>query len=280
MSGCLYVVGTPLGNLGDLTPRARETLASVDLVACEDTRRTRALLSHLGIRVETLAIPAHREAERAEAVARRLAAGADVALVTDAGMPGISDPGTQVVRAALGVGATVVPVPGPSALSTAVAASGLAAHPLHFIGFLPRKGGERRRRIEEAGRWPGAVVLFESPHRVGDTLTELADAWGADRPAVVARELTKRFESFARGTLGTLAERFAGAPLRGEVTIVVGARPQAPAERGAPDLEAALEAVAAQVAAGVRAKDACKAVGRVQGIPATALYRAWNSRRG
>ena len=271
--GTLYLVATPIGNLGDITLRALEILRSVDAVACEDTRRTRQLLTHFEIHKPLLAVPAHDEARRAGAVAGRLAEGASVAFVTDAGMPAVSDPGNQVVAAALEVGAQVVPIPGPSAALAALAASGLDTALFHFLGFLPRKGRGRRDLLAAAATWPGAVVLLEAPGRLPGTLVDLAQAFGPRRRAAVCRELTKLHEEVARGTLAELAERYAEAP-RGELTLVVeGAGRLGPAEETIP-LEDAVARVAERVAAGERLKDACKAVAEATGHPVRALYQA------
>jgi 16S rRNA (cytidine1402-2'-O)-methyltransferase len=269
--GTLYLVATPIGNLGDVTLRALEVLRSVARIACEDTRRTRKLLTHFEISRPLLSVPSHDEPRRAEAVARALEAGEDVAFVTDAGMPAISDPGTAVVTAALSVGAKVVPVPGASAVVAAVAASGLPTGRFTFLGFLPRKAGERRAVLEAFATVPAALVLHEAPGRVGSTLGDLADVLGADRPAALCRELTKLHEEIDRGTLGELVGRYAEGA-RGEITLVV-----SPAEAGEKDalsLEAALEAVAERVRGGMRLKAACKAVAPDAVVDARALYAA------
>lgn len=272
----LYLVGTPIGNLGDITLRALDVLREVDVIACEDTRRTLKLLTHFGIKKPLVAVPSHDEARRAEAVAGRLAAGASVAFVTDAGMPAVSDPGTLVVRAAVQAGAAVVPIPGPSAALAALAASGLDTGRFHFLGFLPRKGADRRAVLEEAGRWPGALVLHEAPGRLARTLADLGEAWGP-REAVVCRELTKLHEELARGTLPELAARFSG-EVKGELTLVVaGAAAQ---DRPVVDLEAALEEVRAEVEAGRRLKDACREVAARTGLGARDLYQAALARGG
>ena len=217
----LYVVGTPIGNLGDLTPRAGEVLARADLVLAEDTRRTRGLLAHLGLAKKPLErLDAHATTRRVEGVVERLAEGASVALVTDAGMPGVSDPGAALVSAARARGIPVVPIPGPSAITAAVAASGLVAGPFVFLAFLPRSGKKRRLALERIARSQEPVVLFEAPARVASTLRDLA-ALAPSRPVALCRELTKVHEEILTGTLADLAalER----EWLGEVTLVVAA---------------------------------------------------------
>jgi 16S rRNA (cytidine1402-2'-O)-methyltransferase len=218
--GTLYVVATPIGNLGDLSPRAAEVLRSVGAVAAEDTRRTLKLFAHLGVAAPPLlSLPAFDERGRLAPVLDRLRAGEDVALCTDAGTPGVSDPGAALVAAAWEAGARVVPVPGPSAALAALAASGFAADRFLFAGFLPRKGGARADALRALAGAGATLVLYEAGNRTRDTLDDLRVALG-DRPALVARELTKLHEELARGPLSALAARFAG-EVRGEVTIVV-----------------------------------------------------------
>lgn len=219
-SGTLYVVGTPIGNLGDLSPRAAELLKSADLIAAEDTRRTRALLTHLGARgVAVERLDANARASDVERFVERLLGGARVALVTDAGMPSTSDPGAVLVRAAAERGIEIVTVPGPSAVSAAASVSGLVDGPFLFLGFLPRDGKKRERAIARIAASPEPVVLFEAPSRTAATLRELATAM-PERRASVSRELTKLHEETVRSTLSELAERD---DWRGEVTIVIAA---------------------------------------------------------
>jgi 16S rRNA (cytidine1402-2'-O)-methyltransferase len=217
--GTLYVVATPIGNLEDVTLRALRVLAEADLVLAEDTRRTRVLLDHHGVKARPRSLHAHNEAARVDEVLARLAGGARVALVSDAGTPLVSDPGHRLVRAAIEAGHEVVPVPGASAALAALVAAGLPEGPFTVLGFLPRKAGERARRLSAFCGRPETLVLFESPRRVGETLAALREALG-EREACVARELTKLHEEVVRGTLSELARRCAGR-LRGEVTIVV-----------------------------------------------------------
>jgi 16S rRNA (cytidine1402-2'-O)-methyltransferase len=223
MPGTLYLVATPIGNLGDISSRALETLRQVSFVACEDTRHSRVLLDHFGISADTVSLPAFAEGQRAGRILDRLEAGEDCALVTDAGSPGISDPGEKLVAEAIERGVKVVPVPGPTALVAALSASGLPTGRFHFLGFLPRKGPERQAMLEEVAPLSATLALYESPRRLAETLEDLRAAWG-DRRAVVARELTKVHEELVRGTLATLAERYAAEEPRGEVVVLVEGR--------------------------------------------------------
>ncbi|MFZ5468310.1 MAG: 16S rRNA (cytidine(1402)-2'-O)-methyltransferase [Myxococcota bacterium] len=223
MPGRLFLVATPIGNLGDLTTRAADTLRAVAFVACEDTRRSRVLLQHVGLSKETVSLPAFAEGERAGRILDRVEAGEDCALVTDAGSPGISDPGEKLVAEAVERGLQVVPIPGATALVAALSASGLPSGRFHFLGFLPRKGPERQSMLEEVAALSATLVLYESPRRLTETLVELQGAWG-DRRACVARELTKIHEELVRGTLRELAKRFENVEVLGEVVLVVEGR--------------------------------------------------------
>ncbi len=206
--GTLYVVATPIGNLEDVTLRALRVLREVELVLAEDTRRTRTLLTHHDVRTRPRSLHAHNEAQRSREVLEALASGSSVALVSDAGTPLVSDPGERLVAAVIQAGHAVVPIPGPSAVLSALVASGLPAAPFLFLGFLPRRSGEREALLARIRDRTETVVLFESPRRLAATLRRLADTLG-DRPACVARELTKLHEEVARGSLQELAERFA-----------------------------------------------------------------------
>jgi len=269
--GTLYLVGTPIGNLDDISSRAIETLRQVRLVACEDTRRTRILLDRFGIETPTTALPAFDEERRAPRILERLRAGDDVALVTDAGMPGISDPGEALVRLAVEEGVQVVPIPGPSAALAALAASGLPTSRFAFFGFLPRKGKARRETIAQIAAFPGTCILYESPRRLAETLRDLQETLG-DRRACVARELTKMHEEIVRGRFSELASRFSGEVL-GEVTIVVeggsavqsGSKPE-----GEADLDTLLRS---RLAAGISVKDAAREVAEALGLPRKDVYR-------
>jgi 16S rRNA (cytidine1402-2'-O)-methyltransferase len=223
MAGTLYLVATPIGNLGDISSRALETLKQVSFIVCEDTRHSRGLLGHFGIAGELLSLPAFAEGQRAGRILERLEAGEDCALITDAGSPAISDPGERLVAEALERGVKVVPVPGPAALVAALSASGLPTGRFHFLGFLPRKGPERHAMLEEVAPLSATLVLYESPRRLGETLVDLQEALG-ERRACVARELTKLHEEFVRGLLSELAARYAQEEPRGEVVVLVEGR--------------------------------------------------------
>jgi 16S rRNA (cytidine1402-2'-O)-methyltransferase len=221
-SGRLQIVSTPIGNLGDLAPRAREALAAADLVACEDTRHTGLLLSRLGLRARRLvSYHEHNERARLPALLAALAAGQTVALVADAGTPLLADPGFVLVRAAAAQGATVEAIPGPSALLAALVVSGLPPLPFTFAGFPPPRPGKRRTFFGRLAALAHTVVFYESPHRLAASLADAAVAFG-ERPAVVARELTKLHEEVRRGTVGELAAALAGEALRGEMVVVIG----------------------------------------------------------
>lgn len=221
MAGTLYVVATPLGNLGDLSPRAADILGRAPVVAAEDTRRTRGLLTHLGANPTLLSFHAHSDERRIDTLLDILRDGRDVALVSDAGTPAISDPGAELVGAARNADITVVPIPGPSAIATALSAAGLPADRHLFLGFLPRKGGERARLLARAAGEEWTVVLFESPNRLHALLEDLLPLAGETRRAVVARELTKMYEEFRAGTLRELADYFSRVEPRGEITVVL-----------------------------------------------------------
>jgi len=224
--GTLYLVATPIGNLEDITLRALRTLKECDVVAAEDTRRTGQLLHHYGIRKPMASCHKFNEAQRSGQILERLRRGEKVALVSEAGSPGVSDPGERVVRAALAAGHRVEAVPGPSALVAALTASGLPAGEFHFVGFLPHKSGQRRRELERLAQLPGTLVLYESPHRAGKLLAELAELM-PERQVVLARELTKRFEEFLRGSAAELLARTAQRSLKGELVALIGPAMQA-----------------------------------------------------
>ena len=219
--GTLYLIATPIGNLEDITLRALRTLKECDVVAAEDTRRTGQLLRHFQISKPLLSYFQFNEAKRSEEIIARLRGGQTVALVTDAGSPGISDPGERVVKAVLAAGLRVEVVPGPCALIAALTGSGLPADEFHFIGFLPHRSGQRRKQLEACRSFPGTLVLYESPFRVEKLLTELAEVF-PDRQVVLARELTKKFEEFRRGTAAQLLEEVRKRPVKGEVVVLVG----------------------------------------------------------
>jgi 16S rRNA (cytidine1402-2'-O)-methyltransferase len=267
VTGTLYLVGTPIGNLGDLAPRAVETLAAVDLIAAEDTRRTGRLLAHLQLADRPLiSFFEGNERERTEEVLRRLRDGATVALVTDGGMPTVSDPGFRLVRACAAEGIDVRVVPGPSAAIAALAISGLPTDRFVFEGFLPRKAGERRARLDALAADPRTIVVFESPKRVRAMLVEAFGVLG-DRPAAVARELTKLHEEVIRGRLSELPAMLDAVTLKGEVVVVMGG-----AEPSAADPETLVGEARAMVAMGTRARDAARAVANRHGTSANELY--------
>lgn len=266
--GVLRVVSTPIGNLGDLSPRAVAALRDADAVLAEDTRHTRTLLAHAGIRTPLESLHAHNEEARVAALVERLAAGATLALVSDAGTPLVSDPGARLVRAALAAGVTVEPVPGPSALLAALVASGLPADSFTFLGFLPRKGRARQARLGEVVRSAHTVVLYEAPGRAAETLAALAAAGAADREAVVARELTKQFEEFRRGTVASLAEGCAAHEPRGEVVLVVAGAPPA----AGPDEDALRAQADAWRASGVPAREVMRRLMEEAGAPRNLAY--------
>ena len=225
VGGVLYLVATPIGNLRDITLRALDILGSADLVACEDTRRTGTLLSCHGVKAARFAsFHEHNEKERAAELAGELAAGKSVALVTNAGMPSISDPGYRLVAAAIECGAKVVALPGASSIPAALAASGFAVDRFAFLGFCPKKPGARGKFLADASGRAETVVFFESPERLAGTLAEAVQHFGPERRAVVAREISKLHEEYARGTLGELAARFEPSPPKGEITVLIAGR--------------------------------------------------------
>lgn len=270
--GTLFVVATPIGNLGDASPRLRETLERCELVLCEDTRRTGLLVQRLGISPRRLLTAnEHDEASRVPGVLDRLRAGEDVALVSDAGTPSISDPGHALVRAAIAAGLPVCPVPGPSAVTAALSVCGLPTDAFVFEGFPPRKRAARRAFLERLADEPRTIVLYESPHRLGETLEELSAVFGAERPAFLGRELTKLNEELAHAPLGELVRRFAGAPVKGEVVLVVGGAPAATAASAS--AEEVRLAVSEAIAGGAGERDAMREVARRFGLGRREVYR-------
>ncbi len=264
----LVLVGTPIGNLGDLAPRAVEALAGADAICCEDTRRTGRLLQHVGVeRRPLVVVNDHTEAQAIAGVLERLARGERVAVVTDAGMPGISDPGERLVRAAVDAGHVVEVVPGPSAAVTALVASGLATSRYAFEGFLPRKGSGRTARLAEVAAERRTTVLYEAPHRLARTLADLAAACGADRRVAVARELTKLHEEVWRGTLAGSLE-WVATGVRGEVVVVLEGAP-APLPAGDEALE---QAVRDRLDAGDTVRDAAAHVAAALGVARRRAY--------
>lgn len=265
----LVVCPTPIGNLEDVTLRALRELGEADLVLCEDTRRTRVLLDRHGVRAARLvSFHRHNEARRTAELLPRLLEGTRVALVSDAGLPGVNDPGARLVAAALEHEVPVTVLPGPSAVETALVASGLAGERYVFLGYLPRSEAERSRLWVELARWPWPAVAFESPRRLPASLASLARV-APERPVAVCRELTKRFEEVVRGSAHELAERFREPP-KGEVTVVIGRGKDAGESRRD---DAAPAAVAELVAAGLPRRQAAEVVARLTGVPRNALYR-------
>lgn len=293
--GGLVVVSTPIGNLGDLSPRAAETLRRADLVAAEDTRRTGRLLAHVGSDAPQISFHEHNENQRLPDLLARVAAGQTVALVTDAGTPGISDPGYRLVRACAGAGLRVEAVPGPSALLHALVVSGLPTDRFAFEGFLPRRQAARSRRLAELGTETRTIVLYVSPHRAVHDLDDLVSALGPDRPAALCRELTKLHEEVVRAALGELAERVRAGDPRGEITLVVsgvparrtsgarqdrtsGARQDRASDWGPasrpPDPGDLVEEVWRRVRAGMSKKSAIAEVAAAAGVPKRDVYQA------
>ncbi|MBW1713204.1 MAG: 16S rRNA (cytidine(1402)-2'-O)-methyltransferase [Deltaproteobacteria bacterium] len=268
-AGRLFVVATPIGHLGDLTVRAGQILAQVDLVAAEDTRRTRKLLSHLGVKVSLVSYRQHNQARAGPKLIKALEAGQDVALVTDAGTPSLSDPGRDLIKAALEARIKVIPLPGPSAVAAALSVSGLNADRFTFAGFLPAKAKARQELLEKLASRPETLVFFEAPHRLAESLADMAQALGPRR-AVVCRELTKLNEEIIRADLVQLRAWAGERQVKGEVTLVVaGAEPNRPPA----DSAAVGRAWAECRSRGLSAAQAAKEVAQVLGLPRTEVYR-------
>ena len=264
----MFIVATPIGNLGDMTQRGIETLRAADLVLAEDTRKTRVLLDHFGIKVRLSAAHAHNEARTIPVVLEELSRGAKVAVVTDAGTPLISDPGSRLVQAVRSAGYRVSPIPGASALTAALSAAGLDTTRFTFFGFLPRSGRERQETIAQLSALPHTAVIYESPVRVSGTLRDLAAAGQSDRHCVVARELTKVFEEFREGTVEEVGAYYAETPPRGEVVILLsGAEPKSFNEE---ELRIRVKALRE---AGMSARDAAAQVSSETGVSRNAVYR-------
>jgi 16S rRNA (cytidine1402-2'-O)-methyltransferase len=281
----LYLVATPIGNLGDITLRALDTLKRVDRIACEDTRQTQKLLNHFEIQTPTVSCHQHNERHRAMELIEALKAGARVALVSDAGMPGISDPGSWLVAEAIAAGVPVIPIPGANAALSALVASGLPTSEFHFIGFLPEKAGARRSRLESLAEetrkseTPRTLVFYEAPHRILDTLADLEAVWGPDLRVTIARELTKIHEEFLRSTVAEAARTLAARDrIRGEITLLVEALPQSRHHSGAVSASERTEKIATRLArlqteTGMDEKDALKRLARELGQSKSDLYR-------
>ncbi|MFP5370331.1 MAG: 16S rRNA (cytidine(1402)-2'-O)-methyltransferase [Actinomycetes bacterium] len=272
MTGRLVLGGAPLGQPGDVGPRLREVMATADVLAVEDTRRLHRLAADLGVTFTGRVVTFHETVEQARlpGLMTALAGGATVLLLTDAGMPSVSDPGYTLVRAAIEAGVPVTSVPGPSAVITALAVSGLPVDRFCFEGFLPRKGGERRTALAALAAERRTMVFFESPHRLADALADAAAAFGPERSAAVCRELTKTYEEIRRGSLAQLADWAAGG-VKGEITLVVGGAPEVAVDMSTAELA---DAVAAEEAAGATRKDAIRAVVVRTGLPRRTVYDA------
>ena len=269
MGGRLFLCGTPIGHLGDASPRLARVLGKADVIFAEDTRRARVLLDHLGVGARPESYFSGNEARRSARLARLLEAGATVALITDAGMPAVADPGLSAVRAARRAGASVSVVPGPSAVVAALAVSGLASERFVFEGFLPRKGRERAERLEVLAAEVRTMVLFSAPSRAVSDLSALSETLGGDRRATVARELTKAHEEVWSGTLGEAAEEWSRRTPRGEFTLVVEGR-----TGSIPPMAAAVREVEARMAGGAPMSAAVRKVAEGLGIGRRALYEA------
>jgi 16S rRNA (cytidine1402-2'-O)-methyltransferase len=268
--GTLVLVSTPIGNLGDLSPRALETLAHADVVCCEDTRRTRGLLTHAGLKgIRLMSLHGHNEMARVDAILGHLADGRTVAVVSDAGTPAVSDPGARLVAAAVAAGVTVSAVPGPSAALAALVVSGLPTDRFCFEGFLPRRGAGRRRRIEAVAAQGCSVIIFEAPGRVGATLSDLVAACGPERRVVIARELTKLHEEVWRGTLVDASASFAEREVRGEIVVVLAGDPDAGRP---PDDDDVADALRRRLGAGATLRDAAASVAGDLGVSRRRAY--------
>jgi 16S rRNA (cytidine1402-2'-O)-methyltransferase len=281
----LYLVATPIGNLGDITLRALDVLKRVDRIACEDTRQTQKLLNHYQIATPTVSCHQHNERERATELLEALKAGGRIALVSDAGMPGISDPGAWLATEAIAAGVTVIPIPGANAALSALVASGLPTGEFLFLGFLPEKAGARRSRLEdlaaEAGNSQTArtLIFYEAPHRILETLADLEAVWGPDLRVVAARELTKMHEEFLRGTVAEARRELAARDrVRGEITLLIEALPSTRAQAGTTSADSAPEKISVRVARlqaelGIDEKEALKRLAREMGQSKSELYR-------
>jgi 16S rRNA (cytidine1402-2'-O)-methyltransferase len=271
----LYIVGTPIGNLEDITLRALRVLRQADLIACEDTRHTQKLLNHFEIKTPTQSYHQHNEAARARELVERISRGERVALVSDAGMPGISDPGERVVRAAVEAGLSVVAVPGASAIISALVASGLPTESVRFAGFIPARSGERRSVLESLREARETLVFYEAPHRILEMLSDLEETFGPERRMVLARELTKVHEEFLRGTIAEVsAELTKRGAMKGEMTVIVAGK--SPGEATVPAKRSLAERVRQLMAAeSLEEKAALKQTAKEFGLSKSEAYREW-----
>jgi len=277
--GKLYVVATPIGNLEDITLRAIRTLKEADLIACEDTRRTQKLLNHYEIRTRTISYHEHNEMTRAPELIIELEQGAHIALVSDAGMPVISDPGHRLVKLAIRHNIAVVPVPGASAFLAALAAAGLPVDKFRFFGFLPAKRNARRKQLDEIGQGiQKTLVFYEAPHRVVEMLRDLRRALG-DRPVVIAREVTKVYEEFVRGSASEVLEALKLRPPKGEITVLVGPDSNSHSESDGGEKSIRAELAEVMEAKGLDEKAALKVVARSRGVPRSEAYRLWQAEK-
>jgi len=272
MAGTLYLVATPIGNLQDVTHRTLEVLRAVDLIACEDTRHTLKLLNHFRISNRLISYHEHNELERAEELADRLIAGASIAVVSDAGTPGICDPAFRIVQRAIEVGAAVVPIPGAVAFVSAVIASGISTDSIFFGGFLPSKKGDRRKRLEEILNIPATLVLYETPHRIAKSLVDCVEILG-DRRAAVVRELTKMHEEIIRGSLPELAARFATQTVKGEIVMVIDRAALNVTKQESPTPKSISKRVKELEKEGLDVKTALKKVAKEFGLGKSEAYR-------
>jgi 16S rRNA (cytidine1402-2'-O)-methyltransferase len=279
MPGTVYLVATPIGNLEDITYRAVRVLGEVDLIACEDTRHTQKLLNHYGIKTKTISYHEHNERERAASLLERLLTGTDVAVVSDAGTPGINDPGFRLARLAHENGVRVVPLPGPSALLAALVASGMPTDEFLFAGFLSSRSQARRARLAELREISATLVFYEAPHRIAATLKDAREILG-ERTAVVARELTKLHEEFVQGRLSELAERFSSAATaRGEMVLIIDSTPIETKQEENNSLQSVASLVAALEGEGLERRAALKKAARSLGLSRAEAYRRLVSER-
>ncbi len=269
-AGILYIVATPIGNLEDMSFRAVRILQSVDYIAAEDTRHTGKLLNHFQIKVPQISYHEHNQKQRIPELLDKLKAGKNIAVVTDAGMPGISDPGYEIVKAAIDVGFRVVPIPGANAAITALSAAGLLTERFVFEGFLPSKGKERQQRLDVLETEARTIILYESPHRLEKTLADLANCLGSDRPIALGRELTKLHEEFWRGTIGEALSYYQSVPPQGEFTLVIAGKSEATEEISDTTLKTELENLLKQ---GISRSEATKIMAERTSVSRRKIYQ-------
>ena len=274
-TGAIYLVATPIGNLEDITLRALRILKEADLIACEDTRQTQKLLNHFSITTSTISYHEHNEAARAHELVEQAQRGRAIAIVSDAGMPGISDPGYRVVSLALEHGIPVIPVPGASALVASLAASGLPTDSFRFHGFLPAKQGQRRRALEEIGDSSETEVFYEAPHRLAETLQDIVAVLGPSRPVVVAREITKLHEEFLRGRADEISQQLQKKEVRGEITLLIGKAADEDKIAASPTQSLGQRMAELMRQQKLEEKDALKLVAKERGVSKSEAYRQW-----